>query len=418
MFWDTAEVKFRAGQGGDGLVSFLREKYREKGGPDGGDGGHGASIYLEARTGESTLSYFRAHRSLRAPDGERGRGRHQHGKSGSDVTYPVPVGTIIKEGDQVLTDLDQPGERYRVARGGRGGFGNAHFTASSRQIPEVAELGDPGQERSLTLELKLIADVALIGLPNAGKSTLLARITHAKPKIAAYPFTTTVPGLGVVEERGFHFVVCDIPGLIEGAHQGKGLGHEFLRHVERSRLLVHLLDGTSQDPKRDYTQIRSELEKFNPKLPGKPELLVINKIDQPEARGVKVPRRKVDYFISAATGEGTSELLGGIAARLAQLPPPGSFEEPRPKRRRYTPASDPRLYLVAREGEAWRVTGGNIEKFARRLDLSNGAAQVRLRDIMARTGVLRELTRQGAAEGERVKIGEQSLEFRLPRLKR
>lgn len=414
MFWDTAEVKVAAGRGGDGLVSFLHEKYREHGGPDGGDGGHGGSIHLIAKPGETTLSYFRAHRLLTAERGENGKHRHQHGKSGQDLEVEIPAGTIIRDHDgKILADLSEGGQRFRAARGGRGGFGNAHFTSSRRQTPDVSELGEAGEGRTLSLELKLIADVGLVGAPNAGKSTLLSIITAAKPKIAAYPFTTTVPGLGVVERGGFHFVVCDIPGLIEGASEGKGLGHEFLRHVERSRLLLHLIDGSAPDPAATYRQIRAELKKHDPELMGKPELIVINKTDQPAAREVKIGK-KIDYRISAATGEGVDELLRGVAERLARLPAAEPLTEPEPSIRRYSAADDPKLFLVEREGEGWRVTGGQIERFARRLDLSGEAAQRRFRDILERRGVTREIVRLGGKSGEMVLIGDQSVTFRSP----
>lgn len=418
MFWDTAEVHVKAGKGGDGRSSFLHEKYREKGGPDGGNGGHGGSVVFEAQPGETTLSYFRSHRRLEAERGEDGKRRKQHGRSGEDLIVQVPAGTIVKtDSGEVLADLDLPGERYRVAGGGRGGFGNAHFISSTRQTPELAEVGQPGDEYKIELELKLIADVGVVGLPNAGKSTLLSRITAAKPKIADYPFTTTVPNLGVVEERGFHFVVCDIPGLIEGASEGRGLGHEFLRHVERSRILVHLVDATSPDPKADYRTVRDELEKFNPALAKKPELVVLSKIDLADASKVRLGK-KIDTRISAVTGEGVSELLGSIAERLSKLGPV-ELSTPDPDRvRRYTPESDPALFQVERDGAGWRVTGGKVEEFARRMKLSEKAAQFRMRDILSRLGVTRELMRQGAKEGEAVKIGGQTIPFREPRKRR
>lgn len=417
MFWDTAQIHVKAGKGGDGRSSFLHEKYREKGGPDGGNGGHGGSVVFEAQSGETTLSYFRSHRRLEAERGEDGKRRRQHGRSGEDLIVEVPAGTVVKtESGEVLADLDEPGERYRVARGGRGGFGNAHFISSTRQTPELAEVGQSGDEYRIDLELKLIADVGVVGLPNAGKSTLLSRITAAKPKIADYPFTTTVPNLGVVEERGFHFVVCDIPGLIEGASEGRGLGHEFLRHVERSRILIHLVDATSPDPATDYRTIRGELTKFNPALAEKPELVVLNKIDVADASKVKLGK-KIDAKISAATGEGVSDLLSLVAERLSKLGP-APVAEPERTVRRYTPKSDPSLFLVEPEGAGWRVTGGKIEEFARRMKLSDKAAQFRMRDILNRLGVTRELMRLGAKEGDSVKVGKQSIQFREPRGRR
>jgi GTPase len=417
VFWDTAEIKVKAGDGGDGRTSFLHEKFREKGGPDGGDGGRGGDVILEAKAGETTLSYFRTRRELKAEAGEDGKRRKQHGRSGEDLVVQVPSGTVVKDSSgEELADLTEPGSRFQAAKGGRGGFGNAHFISSTRQTPEVAEVGEPGEERALTLELKLIADVGLVGLPNAGKSTLLARITAAKPKIAPYPFTTIVPNLGVVEERGFHFIVSDIPGLIEGASEGRGLGHEFLRHVQRTKLLVHLIDGTTADPAGDYRTVRAELKKFDSRLSSKPELVVINKVDQPGAAEVKVGKQ-VDARISAATGEGVSELLGMIAERLQQI----SKEEKASEKvattkivRRHRAEDDPDLFLVQKESVGWRVTGGKVEEFARRMDLSLRPAQTRMRDIMTKLGVTRELARQGAKDGDPVHIGKQSLPLRAP----
>jgi GTP-binding protein len=412
MFWDTAEVETIAGRGGDGLLNFLHEKYRENGGPDGGDGGNGGSVWFESSASENTLHYFRNHRLLRAEDGERGKQRKQHGRSGEDLIIPVPVGTVVKNAsDELLADLGEAGDRYQVARGGRGGFGNAHFLSSTRQAPDITELGEKGQRLDVHLELKLVADVGFIGLPNAGKSTLLAHISAAKPKIAAYAFTTTTPNLGVVEERGFHFVACDIPGLIEGASQGKGLGHEFLRHVERCRVLVHLVDGTSDNLDRDYKTIRAELEKFDTELSKKPEIVVINKIDMPEAASAKLKKPRADARISAVSGEGVAELLGAIAEKLAKLPVPVKAES-EPARRRYTPESNPNLFLVEKKGSGYRVSGGKIEKFAQRLDLSQASSQRRIRDIMGKMGVTNELLRHGAKEGDTIILGEQHLPFR------
>src|SRR5438067_8540365 len=292
MFLDEATIRARAGSGGSGAVSFRHEKHVPRGGPDGGDGGRGGSVILVAEPGLTTLVDFRHHRDFRAGRGGDGSGNQRAGKNGEDVEVPVPVGTTVTDaetGEQVA-DLVHPGQRANLARGGRGGRGNMHFATSVQQTPRFAEKGEPGEERLLRLDLKLLADVGLIGFPNVGKSTLISRISAAKPKIADYPFTTLVPNLGVVSvDTGRSFVVADIPGLIEGAHQGAGLGHQFLRHVERTRLLVHLLDvsgTTGRDPWEDYRIIRAELAAYSSRLAELPELVALNKTDIPDAQAV------------------------------------------------------------------------------------------------------------------------------------
>jgi GTP-binding protein len=328
MFVDTAKIYVKAGDGGRGAVSFRREKYVPAGGPDGGDGGDGGDVIILADASMSTLMDLRHKRHYKAESGQPGGGANRHGRNGANEVIRVPPGTIVRDAEtgEALADLATPGETVVVARGGRGGRGNARFATPTRQVPRFAQPGTAGEERWLELELKLLADVGLIGLPNVGKSTLISRMSAAKPKIADYPFTTLVPNLGVVDAQdGRSFVVADIPGLIEGAHAGAGLGHEFLRHVERTRLLVHVLDlaALDRDPLSDFDVVQSELGLYSPDLAARPTLVAANKIDVPEgrarlgrveeelsSRGFKV------YGVSAVTGEGVQKLVSALAAQL------------------------------------------------------------------------------------------------------
>lgn len=328
-FIDEATITVRSGDGGRGCVSFRREKFVPRGGPDGGDGGNGGSVFIEVNPHLSTLLDFRYRNLFRAARGRHGMGKNMHGKAAPDLRIAVPPGTIVTDAGtgEVLGDLTRPGESILVAAGGRGGRGNAAFTSSVNQAPDRAEPGGSGRERRLRLELKLLARIGLVGLPNAGKSTLLSRISRAHPKVADYPFTTLSPVLGVVSHRDEEIVVADLPGLIEGAHRGAGLGHRFLKHAERTEGLVHLVDA-SEDPDRiveAYRTIREELEKFGPGLAGREMLLAFNKIDLPGARenarqalsGTGHPPDRV-CWISAVTGEGVTSLLDAVAALLAR----------------------------------------------------------------------------------------------------
>ena len=328
-FIDEAEISVHAGDGGKGCVSFLREKYRPRGGPDGGDGGQGGDVILEAHEGLTTLLDFKFQRIIRAERGEDGRGKCQFGKAGADRVVRVPPGTIVRDAvtGEMIADLPQGGTRVVVVHGGRGGRGNANFATSSNQAPRYAQPGLPGEERALKLELRLLADVGLVGYPNTGKSTLISAVSAARPRVADYPFTTLVPHLGVVrcdEERSF--VLADVPGLIEGAHRGHGLGLRFLRHLSRTAVLIHLLDigdPTGRDPVADYDAINHELECFDPELAAKPQIVAVNKIDLTEARErlpevrARFAQRHVEiHAISAATGEGVRELMRVACDRL------------------------------------------------------------------------------------------------------
>ncbi len=324
-FIDEAVISVKAGDGGNGCVSFRREKYVPKGGPDGGDGGDGGNVYLVADSHMSTLMDFKYRRVYRAGRGEHGKGKNQNGRRGSDLRIPVPVGTVVRDDatGETLSDLLDPGREVLVAKGGKGGRGNSRFAGPTRQAPQYAEEGGSGDERTIAFELKLIADVGLVGLPNAGKSTLLSRISAARPKIADYPFTTLTPMLGVVKTRDGSFVVADIPGIIEGAHEGKGMGLDFLRHIERTLLIAVLIDSTSEDPVRDYEQIRSELRAYNEELWKRLHCVVLTKCDllphdaaHPE---IDSGHAFALFTISSVSGEGVDRMVRSIFARLQEL---------------------------------------------------------------------------------------------------
>lgn len=328
MFLDEAVIRLKAGDGGDGCVSFRREKYVPKGGPDGGDGGDGGNIIIESDPHKTTLQDFKFKRHHKADSGQHGKGKNKTGRGGEDLILKVPLGTVIKDEDtgKILADFTKPGLQIVLAKGGRGGRGNNHFKSSTMQTPKFAEKGALGEEKKIRLELKLLADVGLVGFPNAGKSSLLARISAARPQIADYPFTTKTPNLGVVTLDFRTFVVADIPGLIEGAHAGDGLGDKFLRHIERTRVLIHIIDLASmdgRDPIRDYININNEMKLYSPKLMEKPQVVALNKIDLPQAKEnlektlAHLQKCGHEVFvISAATGEGILPMLKKVAEKL------------------------------------------------------------------------------------------------------
>jgi GTP-binding protein len=332
--FDQTEVTVKAGDGGNGIVSFRREKWVPFGGPDGGDGGDGGDVIVMADDTVTSLRIFRQKRHFKAANGGNGGGKKKHGKKGEDVILSVPVGTVVSYksqigGDSLIADLEQSGQQVVVAKGGKGGRGNARFATSTNQAPQIAEEGEEGEENSIILELKLIADVGLIGYPNVGKSTLLAAVSAAKPKIASYPFTTREPVLGMVEVGRQSFVLAEIPGLIAGAHLGKGLGHDFLRHIERTHVLIHLVDGSSPSPVEDMVQVNSELSLFDSSLARKPQLVAVNKIDLPqvkarldEIRDSLVAAGTKAIFVSAASGEGIPELMAEAISLLQSVPKP------------------------------------------------------------------------------------------------
>ncbi|MCW3061013.1 MAG: Obg family GTPase CgtA [Capsulimonas sp.] len=427
MFVDEVTINVKAGDGGDGSVGFRKEKYVPRGGPNGGDGGDGGDVYMEADSNLSTLLDFRFQRKYEAPDGVNGASRDMNGKGADDLVLKVPIGTVATDlsNGKVVADLTKAGEKIRILRGGQGGRGNSHFSSSTLQAPKFAENGEPGQELTLKLELKLLADVGLIGYPNVGKSTLIAGISAAKPKIADYPFTTLVPNLGVVrvdEER--NFVVADIPGLIEGASEGIGLGHQFLRHIERTRLLVHLIDVsglTGRDPLDDYAIINRELEAYNAKLSQLPQIIALNKIDLADPEIVKLYQEELStegrqvFLISAATRQGLEAIVYECATRLAELP-----NEPEPvdetvmitvdtmaQRRR-----DRRWDAIYDSGnDIYIVSGPGMERVVAMTNMDNEAAVERLQKTIEKAGVINKLRALGAKQGDSVRIGKIEFDF-------
>jgi len=415
--FDEGTIHVRAGKGGDGCVSFRREKYVPMGGPDGGNGGGGGDVYLVANRHLNTLMQFQRKQHFRSEDGGRGQGKKMQGKSAEDLLVPVPPGTVIRDAEtgELLADLVEDGQRVLVAKGGRGGRGNAFFATPTNQAPRIVEKGEPGEERSLRLELKLIADVGIVGLPNAGKSTLLAALSAARPKIADYPFTTLSPNLGVVTIDGTSLVLADIPGLIEGAHEGSGLGIRFLRHIERTRVLIHLLDGSSDDPIRDWEIINEELGCFSRELADKPQVAALNKMDLPQAReawpAIQAAMSKQGQGIlpiSAVTGEGTRELMFAVLQLVQQLP---DEVEPVVEARVFRPAQDDEAFEIVREGDRVRVRGSRVERAAAMTDWGNSEAVARFQRILRSMGIFDALRDVGVDFGDTVVIGQHELEW-------
>lgn len=412
MFTDNIEVNIRAGKGGDGRSSFLHEKYRAMGGPDGGDGGKGGDVVFEVDHNLNTLAYFRGHKRITASNGEAGSGNKSHGKSAEDIIIKVPVGTMVFEGERKVADLTEDGGHTIVARGGRGGYGNAHFVSSSRQSPRAAELGEMGEDLTLRLELKLVADVGLIGLPNAGKSTLLSVISNARPEIADYAFTTLVPNLGVSSIDDYGFVVADIPGLIEGASLGKGLGDEFLRHIERTAVLIHLIDCASTDIVRNYTTITGELAAYGHGLAEKPQIVAVTKIETSTPAEVKKLVQKLKKFskfpvfaISAVAHQGLDELLRAAVVEVKAAREVQQIEDDKPfvyDLNNVAPANAGWQYT--HEDEVWIVTGEKIEGFARRTDFENSDGLDRFRDILRKLGIIKRLERIGLEHGDTIEV--------------
>ena len=417
MFVDTAKVSLKAGKGGDGAVSFRHEIYIPKGGPDGGDGGKGGSIIFKADKDTNTLLDFRFTPILTAEDGKNGSGTRSAGRSGKDLIIEVPIGTCVYRNDKgerlQIADLTRDGQEAVIAKGGDGGFGNAHFKSSTRQAPIIAEVGEPGEEFEAEIELKLLADVGLVGLPNAGKSTFLSVVSNAKPEIADYPFTTITPNLGVATIDGKDILIADIPGLIEGAAEGKGLGHAFLRHVERTPVLLHLVDVYNNDAGEAYETIRTELKKYSD-LAERTEIVALTKCEgvdqeiinmQTAAIQAKNPDAKI-YAISSTAHQGTTELLRALRTAIEKTEAKRT-EEAEESAYETSEKDIPTIALSdAAYADTWEVertedgkfivTGAKIEKFARRTDLNNYASLNRLRDIMKKMGIKAELTSLGA----------------------
>jgi GTPase len=422
VFLDEAKIWVKAGDGGRGASSFRREKYVPRGGPDGGDGGRGGSVYVVADPQKTTLLDFRYRPHQHAESGGNGQGNQRHGKAGADLLIPVPPGTIVwtPEGE-VIADLDTPGKRVLVAQGGRGGLGNVHFATPTNRAPRMAQKGEPGEERSFLLELRLIADVGIVGYPNAGKSTFLAASTRATPKIASYPFTTLTPNLGVALVDDRVITLADIPGLIEGAHAGVGLGHEFLRHIARTKLLLHLIDGNLPDPIAALDAVNTELAQFDAGMAEKPQIVAINKIDQeevrerlPEIRRAFAGRGIEPIALSAATGEGVGEAVELVARRLGEI----ARAEPVPET---APTAEepvvlrPRLsrgrFVVTREAGGFRVVGPRVERLVVMTDFDNAEGAAHLQRELKRLGVTAALEKAGVRPGDLVRFGKVELEW-------
>ena len=415
---DSVLIQITSGSGGDGAISGRHEKFVPRGGPDGGDGGRGGNVIIVGDHNENTLINFRYEKNFSASNGENGSKAKKHGKDGDDVVIRVPVGTqIINETGSVVADILTSGEEYLAAPGGRGGYGNVKYSSSTSQYPVIAQAGEEGLKTSLRLELKLIADVGIIGVPNAGKSSLITFLTAARPKKANYPFTTIDPVLGIVEHRDKDFVMVDIPGLIEGAHEGIGLGHEFLRHIERTRVLIHLVDGTSENPSEDFHKINKELALFNEALIGKPQILAINKVDLDEVSVLAEDIRDSMgedawkfHIISAVSGEGVGSMMDEVVQVLSDQPsviPPNlsvDLQEtdipvirPEPRRRGVSIYQEDGVYVVQSPG---------VERIAQRIDYEDWLARMQFYKHMQKTGVVKALEDAGISEGDTVRIGD------------
>jgi GTP-binding protein len=421
-FVDKVLVSVMAGDGGNGKMSFRHEKFIDKGGPDGGDGGDGGDVILFASRNQNTLAAFRYQKELKADDGKPGGQNRKHGRSASDLLVAVPVGTLAtNETGDIVADLVQDGQQAIVAHGGKGGFGNAHFVSSRRQAPRFAEKGEPGDSLSLQLELKIIADVGLVGLPNAGKSTLLSKVSNARPEIADYPFTTLTPNLGVVDiDAETTILLADIPGLIEGAANGKGLGHDFLRHIERTAVILHLIDAYQENVAATYSVVRAELKAYDAQLAKRTEIVALTKIEgldneivqdlESQLRSV-VPRKTQIFPISAQSGQGLQSLKYALKsavqrARILKIPKEALSELPV---LRITDTSDE--WHITKQEATFVISGQRIEHFAKRTDFKNEESVLRLRDIMRKVGIIHELNRQDVKTGDVIRIGQYEMIF-------
>ncbi|WHY90666.1 GTPase ObgE [Neobacillus cucumis] len=427
MFVDQVKVYVKGGDGGNGMVAFRREKYVPNGGPAGGDGGKGANVVFVVEEGLRTLMDFRYQRHFKAPRGEHGMSKSMHGRNAKDMVVKVPPGTVVTDAEtkEVIADLVEHGQRAVIAKGGRGGRGNNRFATPANPAPEIAENGEPGQERDVILELKLLADVGLVGFPSVGKSTLLSVVSAARPKIAEYHFTTIVPNLGMVEtEDNRSFVMADLPGLIEGAHEGVGLGHQFLRHIERTRVIVHVIDMAAtegRDPYEDYLTINKELKEYNLRLTERPQIIVANKIDMPDAEEnlQKFKERLEDNYpifaISALTRKGLRDLLFAIADKLEETPEfPLEHEEEQTGVHRvlYKHEKDPDHFKITREPDgSFVVSGEKVERLFKMTDFSREESVRRFSRQLRGLGVDDALRQRGAKDGDIVKLLEFEFEF-------
>ncbi|MFP3124825.1 GTPase ObgE [Ectobacillus funiculus] len=425
MFVDQVKIYVKGGDGGNGMVAFRREKYVPEGGPAGGDGGKGADVVFIVDEGLRTLMDFRYQRHFKAPRGEHGMSKGQHGKNAQDMVVKVPPGTVVMDEDtgQTIADLVTHGQKAVVAKGGRGGRGNTRFATPANPAPEIAENGEPGQERNLTLELKVLADVGLVGFPSVGKSTLLSVVSAARPKIAAYHFTTIVPNLGVVEtEDSRSFVMADLPGLIEGAHEGVGLGHQFLRHIERTRVIVHVIDMSGmegRDPYEDYVTINNELKEYNLRLTERPQIIVANKMDIPEAEeNLRIFKEQVGddvkiFPISAVSRQGLRDLLFTIAD-LLETTPEFPLEEIGQEATNvmYKFQKEEKPFIITRDSDgAWVLSGAELEKLFKMTDFSRDESIRRFSRQMRGMGIDEALRERGAKDGDTVRIMKYEFEF-------
>lgn len=423
MFTDYVKIYATAGKGGNGAISFRREKYVASGGPDGGDGGKGGDIYFKVDKDANTLIEFRFKKKFKAENGQNGEGSHKYGKSGEDLYIPVPIGTVIKDAktEEVLADLSDKDQAVLILKGGRGGKGNSHFATSTRQAPRFAQDGEPGEEKELILELKLLADVGLVGFPNVGKSTFLSVVTSASPKIANYHFTTIEPNLGVVKSKfGDSFVIADIPGIIEGASEGIGLGIEFLRHIERTRLLLHFIDVSGiegRNPVDDYYKVNEELKKYSEKLSKRTQIIVANKIDAMTDEKLYSDLEKVAkknnqkiFKISGATGEGVDELMNYVSKTLKELPKESLIDIDTNKEKVYT-LEDDDSFTVTKENGIFIVKGEKVDRIMRKVNIGDYESLFYLHRKLDEIGLNKELKKQGIKDGDLVKIGEYEMEW-------
>jgi len=420
--YDRAEIRVRAGDGGDGVVSFRQEKFVPFGGPDGGDGGDGGDVIIKADGSVSSLRAFERKRFYKAANGESGKGKKKHGKKGKNLILTVPVGTVVLSktqvgGDAVIADLEEPGQQVVIAKGGKGGWGNTHFASATNQAPQIAQKGEAREENGVILELRLMADVGVIGYPNVGKSTLLAACSAAKPKIASYPFTTREPVLGLVKVGQRSFVLAEIPGLIGGAHLGRGLGHDFLRHVGRTKILIHLIDGSSASPVEDMTQVNAELGLYDSALAQKPQLAVVNKIDLPQVRAKLAEVRDAfraiatsPLFISAATGEGVAELMAEAMEMVSRVTGEKGAGG-KVVRKVFHPqpvVAGPRVH---KEGDTFVVVAPELERIVARTDVSSPEVRGQIIRQFNRLGVSKALEKAGVKPGDKVRCGDLEWEW-------
>ena len=425
MFTDYVKIYVTAGKGGNGAISFRHEKYVAAGGPDGGDGGKGGNVYFKVDKDANTLIEFRYKKKFKAQNGENGQGARKYGKSGDDLYIKVPIGTVIKDANtnEVLADLSEPEEEALILKGGRGGLGNSHFATPTRQAPRFAQDGEPGEEKELILELKLLADVGLIGFPNVGKSTFLSVVTSATPKIANYHFTTIDPNLGVVKSKyGDSFVIADIPGIIEGASEGAGLGIQFLRHIERTRLLLHFIDvsgSEGRNPVDDYNKINDELKKYSEKLAKRKQIIVASKSDLiqdddknfNELKKIAEKNNQPIFKISAVTGDGVEELMNYVSKTLKTLPKENLIEITNEHEKVYKLDDKEESYTITKEGKIFVVTGEKVDRILRKVNITDNESLYYLHKKLDEIGLTQELKKRGIKDGDTVKIGNYEMEW-------